>query len=200
MARSRKATFGPVVLLGLGSAVLVAVAGAKPWVTHDLTLHGKPGNISLVGTDVGTLPLAGALGLLLLAAWGVLLVTRGRVRRALAVVALVVSLGLVACVVFGALRLPGDVRDKYSALKEQGFKIDVHLVGWFWVAAAAAVLSVVTALLALRLAPFWPEMGTRYDAPGAAAASGPVDATDADTTNLELWNAIDEGDDPTAGG
>lgn len=198
--RSPRSTFGPVVLFGLASAVLVAVTGAKPWAAHDATRNGSPGNVSLLHSDVGTMPLAGALGLLLLAAWGVLLVTRGKVRRALAVVTLVVSLGLLACVVVGAFTVPGDVRQVYSELARQGFTLDVHLTGWFWAAAVGAVLSVAATLLAVRLTPAWPEMGARYDAPGVSGAKPPPTTDDTDTTNLDLWKAIDEGDDPTVGG
>ncbi|MGI9156111.1 MAG: Trp biosynthesis-associated membrane protein [Marmoricola sp.] len=197
--RDPRSTFGPVVLFGLASAVLVAVAGAKPWAAHDATRNGTPGNVSLLHSDVGTVPLAGALGLLLLAAWGVLLVTRGKVRRALAVVALVVSLGLLACVVVGAFTVPDDVREVYSELTKQGFTLDVHLTGWFWAAAVGAVLSVAATLLAVRLTPAWPQMGARYDAPGAAGARPTPTTDDTDTTNLDLWKAIDDGDDPTVG-
>ena len=199
VAPGRKASFGPVVLFGLASAVLVAVAGAKPWVGHELTMNGRPGGVSLLGSDVGSVPLAGALGLLLLAAWGVLLVTRGRVRRSLAVVALLVSVGVLASAVVGGFTVPGDVRDTYAGLTKQGFKLDAHLTGWFWAAGVGAVLSVVAALLAVRLVPAWPEMGTRYDAPGAAPPRDAADTNDTDTTNLDLWNAIDGGDDPTVG-
>ncbi|MDQ6642371.1 MAG: Trp biosynthesis-associated membrane protein [Actinomycetota bacterium] len=193
--RSARSTFGPVLLFGVAAAVLAAVAGAKSWATHDL--GGRPGDAFLLGSDLGTMPLAGALGLLLLAAWGVLLVTRGRVRRALAVVALVVSVGLLACVVIGSFTVPGDVRNGYAALKQQGFTVNVHFTGWFWAAGIGALLSVVATILAVRLTPAWPEMGSRYDAPGAARVRETPPADDADTTNLELWNAIDEGDDPT---
>ncbi len=197
--RSGRSTFGPVVLFGLVSAVLAAVAGAKPWAAHAASKGGQAGDVSLLQSDVGTMPLAGALGLLLLASWGVLLVTRGKVRRVLAVVALVVSLGLVACAVVGAFTVPDDVRNVYSVLTRQGFQLDVHLTGWYWAAAVGAVLSVVATLLAVRLTPAWPEMGTRYDAPGAAAAGPSPTTDDTDTTNLDLWKAIDDGDDPTVG-
>jgi uncharacterized membrane protein (TIGR02234 family) len=195
MARSRRATFGPVVLLGLACAVLVAVAGPKAWVAAET--HGQFAGVSLVGSEPGTMPLAGALSLLLLAAWGVLLVTRRRVRRGFAVFAVLVALGLVACVVAGAITLPGDVRDVYAGLAARGTQVQVGFTGWFWAAAVGSVLSVAATLLAVRLVPAWPEMGTRYDAPGAAPTRDPADANDADSTNLDLWKAIDEGDDPT---
>ena len=58
-----------------------------------------------------------------------------------------------------------------------------------WCRAAAAVAAV-------RLAPAWPEMGSRYDAPathGPSAAATPAE----ERTSLDLWKSMDEGDDPT---
>ena len=44
------------------------------------------------------------------------------------------------------------------------------------------------------VAPGWPAMGSRYDAPGARA-----DAEDAaPDTEQDMWRALDDGRDPTA--
>ena len=69
---------------------------------------------------------------------------------------------------------------------------------WFWAAAAGALLSLVATGLAVWWAPAWPEMGSRYDAPAGTTAPTPA-ADPAEQSNLELWKAIDEGRDPTAG-
>ena len=52
---------------------------------------------------------------------------------------------------------------------------DTGFTGWFWTAAVASVVAVVPAALAVRLVPTWPEMGSRYDAPAAAASAAPGD-------------------------
>ena len=55
------------------------------------------------------------------------------------------------------------------------------------------MLAVVPAVLAVRLVPSWPEMGSRYDAPGT-----PAPATEPEPTReQDLWAALDEGRDPT---
>ena len=75
-------TFGPVVALGVAAAVLAAVAAARPWVRL-----AEPGDSSLVipvATEDGEMALAAAVSLVLLASWGVVLVTRGVVRRLVA--------------------------------------------------------------------------------------------------------------------
>jgi uncharacterized membrane protein (TIGR02234 family) len=192
MAESRRRTFGPVVLLGLVTAGLAAVASAKPWVGSG----SSGGDAQLTALDAGArFPLASAVSLVLLAAWGVLLVTRGRVRRGFAVVALVAAVGLVASVVAAYLTLPDSAADSYQQLmgrsQEQGF------TGWFWTAAVCAVLALVPAFLAVRLVAAWPEMGSRYDAPGAREAARDEAREPEPTREQDIWKALDEGRDPT---
>lgn len=194
MPEARK-TFGPVVLIGLAAAGLVAAAGVKPWVsaegstsTSNLTYVGVV-SISEAETEM---PLAGALALVLLAAWGVLLVTRGVVRRAIAVLGALAAGGLVVCVVVGFTTLPDQVKD---AFEEGGVgRPDTGFTGWFWAAAIGAGLSVLATLAAVRYVGGWPEMGTRYDAPGTGE---PVQTPLEEQSNLEMWKSLDEGHDPT---
>src|SRR5687768_7920756 len=95
----RRRTFVPVVGVGLAAGTLAAVAGAQPWVV-DTTLPAGSDPLGLVA-DAGEMPLAMALSLVLLACWGVLLVTRGVARRVVAVLALLVAVGLAVTVVVG---------------------------------------------------------------------------------------------------
>jgi phosphoribosyl-AMP cyclohydrolase len=151
--------------------------------------------LGMVG-DAGEMPLAGALSLVLLACWGVLLVTRGRFRRIVAWLALLASVGLVVTVVVGFATLGDQLADTLA--ERTGTSADsfsVGLAGWFWAAAVAALASLAAAALAVRWVRYWPEMGSRYDAPGAAADS--VEAPLEDRSNLDLWKAMDEGHDPT---
>jgi uncharacterized membrane protein (TIGR02234 family) len=184
-------TFGAVVGAGLASAVLAAVAGHQPWA------HGSgPGGVGELTPTVeaGRVPAASALSLVVLACWGVLLVTRGAVRRVVSVLAVLAALGLAASVVAGLSSAPDHVRAAYHELGVA--HPDVGLAGWWWVAAGATFLTVLTTLAAVRLVPRWPEMGRRYDAPAAAA---PEPATPPEEQeNLDLWKAMDEGRDPTA--
>jgi hypothetical protein len=115
------------------------------------------------------------------------------------VLALLASLGLAAAVVVGFSAAPDHVRDAYRELGVE--HPDVGLTGWYWVAAVATVLSVLTTAAAVRLVPSWPEMGRKYDAPaGTGGDSSPAPAEQAleEQENLDLWKAMDEGRDPTA--
>ena len=192
----RRRTFGPVVLAGLAAAGLAAVAGTKPWVSGesggvDSSGDGLGGALSL--DSVAESPLAAALSLVVLACWGVVLVTRRRFRRAVAVLGLVASVGLVAATVEAWFNLPDALAD--SLLEVSGIDtVSTRLTAWYVVALVASLACVATTLAAVRLVGSWPEMGTKYDAPAAQAER----ASDAPTDNIDIWKAIDEGRDPTA--
>jgi uncharacterized membrane protein (TIGR02234 family) len=190
-AAAGRMTFGPVALLGLATAALAAVASAKPWIGARAT---GASDASMSALDSGTrYPLASAISLVLLAAWGVLLVTRGRVRRAFAVLTVLVALGLTVSVVAAYATLPDTARDSFDELMGRTSS-DTGFTGWFWTTAVCAAVALVPAGLAVRLVGQWPEMGSRYDAPGAPATAAEVSTVDPERA---LWHALDEGRDPT---
>ena len=189
-------TFAPVVTLGLAAAALAAVASAKPWLGGGSTTGNSDATMSALDDGTG-FPLASAISLVLLAAWGVLLVTRGRVRRVFAVVAALAAVALLVSVVAGWATLPDSARDSYDELMGRGSR-DEGFTGWFWTAGVCSVVALVPAALAVRLVGQWPEMGSRYDAPGAhAATSTENSAENSVEPDRDLWHALDEGRDPT---
>ncbi|GAA1930856.1 Trp biosynthesis-associated membrane protein [Nocardioides hwasunensis] len=201
-----RSTFGPVVLLGLAAAGLAAVAGAKPWVAgrsgaFDTTVETNQAVAStLSASGASEAPLALALALVVLACWGVVLVSRGRFRRAVAWLALLASLGVVATTVEGPFSLPGKLADALTQMSGTD-TVSTSLTPWYYAAVVGAVLCVVTTLAAVRLVRTWPEMGRKYDAPtGAQAAPDREGAAGSrvPTDNIDIWKALDEGRDPTA--
>src|SRR4051794_34623263 len=173
-------SFGTVVGAGLASAVLAAVAGRQPWA------HGSaPGGLGELSAtaEAGTVAAASALSLVVLACWGVLLVTRGVVRRIVAVLGLLAALGLAAAVVVGFSAAPHRVEEAYMALGVA--HPDVGRTGWYWTAAVATLLTLVTMAGAVRLVPSWPEMGRKYDAPVEPAPAA-TRAAPEDQENLDL--------------
>lgn len=196
MAEARR-TFVPVVLAGLATGVLAAVAGNRTWAAPDLDAAGVDASVgyayALAGDSAGRSPLSTALALVVLACWGVLLVTRGRFRRAVAVLGALAAVGLVATAVVAGLTLRDDVS---SAFRDQGATgVDAHLTWWYWAALCLNGAVLVPAVLAVRWVPAWPEMGSRYDAPTAGEL--PDDPAE-EQSSLDLWKALDEGRDPTA--
>ncbi len=169
--------FGPVVLAGLASAVLAAVAGTSAWVegTSGQLSTETAGDAAVLGNAVadgiGEMPLAGALSLVVLAGWGVVLVTRGRFRRTVMAVAVLAAVGLLITTVWALFTLQDSVADQLRAASGADTAA-VHLTGWYAAACVAAVGCVVTTLLGVRLVPAWPEMGQRYDAPAGEGVRG----------------------------
>ena len=206
-----RGTFGPVVLGGLASSGLVAISANQPWWTSEASGGAGDATAALLPTTDLTpqVPLTLALSLVSLAAWGVVLVTRGRVRRVVAGLALLGAAGSLVASVVGAVQVP----DRLRAAAVAGSSVEVSVQAWYPVALVAGVLAVLAAAAGVRRAPAWPEMGRRYDAPGAAGAGGasavsgrpaggpgrgPDERPDEEPDNLGLWKAIDEGGDPTA--
>jgi hypothetical protein len=179
-------TFGPVVLVaGLAGAAL-AMAGTQPWFRPE----GAEGRydceapcVGLSYDDAGTVSSANALALVALACLGVVLVTRGRVRRPVAVLGLLAAAGGVVAVVLSVAQVPDDVRA--VGVQLGATSPDVGTTGWFWVGAVASGLGVAAWVAAVRFVRGWPEMGRRYDTP-------------ADTPPTDLWKAMDQGHDPTS--
>ena len=191
--RTTRRTFGPVVLLGLGSATLLAVAGNRTWAEAEAGSARDLSSLAL-SVDAGKMPAATATALVLLAAWGVVLVTRGRVRRLVAALGVLAALGALASVVVGWSSVTDALRSDLASVGVT--EVDIGHTVWFWAAAVGTVISLVSTVAAVVLVPGWPEMGGRYDAPGSAAPPPPAPE---DQSSLDLWKAMDEGRDPTAG-
>lgn len=187
---TRRRTFGPVVLLGLAFAGLAAVAGNQP-----AAEIGRGTGSGLMTYDAHQ-PTVTALALVVLASWGVVLVTRGRVRRAVAVLGVVASAAALVAVVLAYTAVPDKLREELAAVGVTD--VGIEHTAWFWAAGLGALGAVVTTGLAVAWAPQWPEMGTKYDAPGAAAVpDADVGKALEEQSSLDLWKALDEGRDPT---
>jgi Tryptophan-associated transmembrane protein (Trp_oprn_chp) len=177
-------SFGPTVLAGLAGAGVGAFAGGRAWASPDAT----GGTTAIVDHSGGHVPLAAALGLVALACWGVLLVTRRVVRRVVAVLAVLAAAGLLATSMIGRSSAVDSARD--ATVDVGGAGVAVHTTAWWWTGLLASVVALAAAALAVRLCPGWPEMGSRYDAPVGRPAPG-------DMSEVDLWRAIDQGHDPT---
>lgn len=193
---TQRSSYGRTVLLGLAAGALAAVGGHRTWVdvsTDDTGAQALADATLTSGTGVGESPAAGALALVCLACWGVLLVTRGRVRRVVSVLGLLAALGTLAAVVVDGAALPGRVRDALGPSPAGAF--DVGLTAWFWATAVGALAVLALSAVAVRQVPTWPEMGTRYDTP----AGGPTPVVPPEEqSSLDLWKSIDQGRDPTS--
>ncbi len=192
----RRRTFGPSVLLGLAAAALASVAASQPWLVGGSTTAAAASTMA-ASSGPSESPLAAALGLVLLAAWGVLLVTRGVFRRTVAWLGVVTAGGYAVIAVAAPWQLRSGVEDSIRATTGTVDQ-DLVMTPWWWAALVAAVLAVVSSAAAALWVRHWPEMGTRYDAPAGGTAAATAPAESVPTDNIDIWKALDEGRDPTA--
>ncbi len=171
--------------MGLATSGLTAVAAANAWfrATGDHRVIG----LSDAGTEAD-MPLAVAFALVVLAAWGVVLVTGATTRRVVLALGVLAGLGVLACVVRAPFLLPDQLAERLGAVEVQS-----RPTGWYVVACVAVVLALAAMVAGWRLAPRWPTMSSRYDAPAAGSSL----ETTGDADELTLWKALDEGRDPT---
>lgn len=184
----------PVVLAGLAVGILAAVAGNQTWASLDETSTADAvfASASTAARDA-TAPPVTALALVLLATWGVVLVSRGRARRAVTWLGLLAAVGVAGFAAAAWLTTP-DALVAGSAPDQQTSRTI-----WSYIGVLAGVAAVAASVLATRSVRHWPEMGRRYDAPGDGSAPTAADVPMEEQTNLDLWRAIDEGRDPTEG-
>jgi hypothetical protein len=194
---------GPVVLGLAVLAGLVLVVASRTWVSarSDLLQGGAvAGSQVVAATGSALAPGAGALGLVVLAAAGALLLARPAVRL---LTGLVLVLTGVAVVWFGA----GVLRDPASAvvasvaeasgLTPGSVRADdleqVRLTAWPVVMVAAGALVVAAGVVVVLRSGRW-DSTRRFERPGEAAGAPAPVAGSADD-----WDALSRGEDPTAG-
>ena len=176
--------FGPTVTAGLAGAALAAWAGSNDWVK--VTAPGP------MPADLNDSPATTGLALVALAAWGVVLVTRGFVRRLVAALAGLAGIGAIVTF-FGHAGI--DALGRAVESKVVWGETQHATTPWPYLALLGAVLTIAAAVAAVVLAPRWPEMGRRYDAPAAAKAERkPLE----EQSTIDVWKSLDEGRDPTS--
>lgn len=183
----------PGRLLGLAAAVLVLAAlvfwaaSRVTWVSAEWATPLR-GRVAAGATGEDTEPVLVPWALLSLAAVAGILATSGWGRR---VVGVVVALAGIAALVRAATGFATPAPDALPAPARQAGTLltaSAGVVGPLLALLAGLLLAAVGVLVVLA-APVLPRLGARYDAPGA-----PRRARDPDR---ELWEALDEGHDPT---
>ena len=185
------------VLLVVTGAVVVLMAATRTfWTMHvpSAAVAGAFVFIAVPGTQAA--PATTALGVLGLAAAALMLAASGRWRQAVG--GLVLLAGVLGAV--AALRSGHGAYAYVQAHPAAGGAttgIGGDRTGWPFVAAFGAALMALGGGLALLRGRSWPGWSNRYDRGAAATASPAADRRD--QTAHELWDALDRGEDPTAG-
>ncbi len=192
--------YGFAVLVGLLSAVAVTTGVSRPWYEASATVKNLP-RLEAAATGSELLPVAGALGLVLMASFGAVIATRGWWRRGLG---LLIVVG--AVVVLVAAARPGTtdqvLRADLAARGWPGGGYDTSVTPWRWLVLAGSAGCLAAGAAVARFGAQWPTMGQRYDAPPLSADSAAADESfpaevDRSLTQEQLWRALDQGRDPT---
>ncbi len=199
MADARSAgarrTFGPTLVAGLAGAGLVAVAGTRAWVVPAGEGEGDAiAQVAALAADASS-PASTQVALVVLATWGVVLVTRGGFRRVIAWFGAVAAFALMAVVLLGWSVGPDRLAEQFAVYGLAD--ADVRRTTWSYAAAVGAVVAFGASVVAARFVDGWPAMGRRYDAPAAGSTGETAAAPAEERSNIDIWNSLDEGRDPT---
>lgn len=188
-----------VLVLVLGAASLILVAGSQEWVSGSVpdgvlgatALHGR-------GSDIAPGALAAALvGL----ASAVAAATSGTVVRVVAACAALLAAVLGASVVISVLADPGGALGKLAAAGTgRSGTVAAHgrVEGWAWVALAAMLVMGVGGLAVLVGGRAWRGLSSTYDAPVAGQDSRPDSPGERAPRGESAWDQLSRGEDPTA--
>ena len=190
---SHRAGYGPTLVLGLLGAVAVTVGVSRPWVGATANVAGLP-TLYADASGADLVPLAGALGVVLLAAFGAVVATRNWVRRCLGLLIVVASV-VVAVAAIHPANAANTLTDGLAAKGWSGADYSTTTMAWRWLVLVGALVCLGAGAAVARFGAGWATMGSRYDAPAA-----PVETrsrADGQLTEAEVWHAIDQGHDPT---
>lgn len=189
----RRRLYAPTLLAGLLGAVGVSVGVSRPWLTATATVPGLP-TIHATASGADLVPLSGALGVAMLAAYGAVVATRGTVRRALGMAVFVAAVFVLAA----SIRPPGATDVLTSGLSAKGWSgggYQTDTTWWQWLVVLCSAVAGTAGAVTAAYGHLWAEMGARYDAPTRAPA--PVTQPAGELSETDVWRAIDRGRDPT---
>jgi uncharacterized membrane protein (TIGR02234 family) len=191
--RDGRRLYGPALVLGLLGALGVTAGSSRPWIEATASVRGLP-PISAAASGADLSPLAGALGVVILAAFGAVIATRGWVRRGLGV-AIVLASGVVVVSVLAPGDASGVLTSGLSAKGWSGGAYRSTTEPWRWLVLVSALGTGLAGGATARYGDRWAVMGGRYEAPGAGASAGAQRG--GELSENDVWQAIDSGRDPT---
>jgi uncharacterized membrane protein (TIGR02234 family) len=197
MAERRGGRSLAVAVLGGLACGGVALAGAsRPWAQVEVATSGMPAQlVEVVGSSVA--PGVGALALVVIAAALALLPTGGRLRRVVAALLLLASVGVVVGCALAGGELDDALRREVTATSSGDGAAGASYPLWRWVSLAGGLAGAALGAWALRRSAGWPVMGSRYEAPVTAPPGGPARDPDQEPEETDLWRAMDRGEDLT---
>jgi uncharacterized membrane protein (TIGR02234 family) len=199
-----------VLVVGAIGGALALLAGGRVWLRLAAPRRPPLPDVAVALSGQAVEPLVSALGVVGLAGLVALLATRGRGR--LVVGALLAACGLVLAL-RAASRLAGpDPATAWVLLTDAGRTGGLSpgtavattvSPAWPLLATVGGLALLAAGAAAMVRGRRWPAMSARYDAPAGAPGTAPAVPTPragvASPAPEAVWDALDRGDDPTAG-
>jgi hypothetical protein len=183
----RRRAYLPVVALVI-CAALAAFVGSATWLTVRIAAGGASTVLHDKLSGANANPAGVAFALAALVAPVVFVAAGRRVRMAAAVLALLAGLGVTITAVRVAASPTSTAQHSSKLADAQITSVSSSL--WPEVQAVAGIGIIVSSAAAVRRAPTWRTMGSKYDAPTGGSARPPRDD----------WEALEQGLDPTQDG
>lgn len=184
-----------LLISGVVLAGLALLAWTQPWVAIDLS-DGR----TLVVSGDRAAGAVSALALTCLVLNGALSIASHIFRVVLGALEALIGATLV---LVSSLALGSPVTASAAALSEATgvsgndslgtLVASVSVTGWPWVSVAAGALLVALGVAVLASAARWPGSGRKY----GAVRMQTLDGVTADASNIDAWDALSRGDDPT---
>lgn len=185
--------YAPVVLATLAAGGLSFFAIGRTWAEGRVVAEGLTADtVSVSGADAH--PLASALSLVIIASALAILAASRRIRRGVGALTTLVALVGIAVILTGGKGVDDTVAaavEKSPAFTGDNLPATVGRTAWHLVAVGGFALAAVLGAVTVRLAPLWPTMSSRYDAPPVRSSAQPAQ------NDHDMWKALDEGRDPT---
>ena len=184
-----------LLISGVVLAGLALLAWTQPWVAIDLS-DGR----TLVVSGDRAAGAVSALALTCLVLNGALSIASHIFRLVLGALEALIGATLV---LVSSLALGSPVTASAAALSDATgvsgndslgtLVASVSVTGWPWVSVAAGALLVALGVAVLASAARWPGSGRKY----GAVRMQTLDGVTADASNIDAWDALSRGDDPT---
>ncbi|GII86332.1 hypothetical protein Ssi03_43220 [Sphaerisporangium siamense] len=186
--------------LAVAGAVLTLAASGRTWATVALgagPAGGRAAPVPLSGSDIA--PVLSPLALAALAAAVAVLATRGAWRAVVGAVIALIGLAVAGSALRGVTpssRLVALAEEHTSVTGAAAHAAVAYSWAWPVAAVAGGALLLAAGVLAVARGARWPGMSDRYERPGGSTARPAERAGQAERS---LWDALDQGVDPTEG-
>jgi hypothetical protein len=179
---------GLITALGccVAAGAVALIAAGRAW-RHGTFVAITGQRVSLVVTGHAAEPALPALAIALMVMAGAVLASRGRLRRLVGLLVVVIGGSVIAVAVASRGDGATALRRQASVHAVTHASIGPTISTWAVVTVVSGIVAVAAGALTVVAGARWPALGARYDAPTAHNAG----------ERVSDWDVLDRGEDPT---